>query len=68
MHDILPEEYRQQRWIIDGLSAFLTQAGYAAVEAPILERSDLSLSSFGQELWQNLYAFRLTPARALFAA
>ncbi len=59
MHDILPEEYRQQRWIIDGLSAFLTQAGYATVDAPILERSDLFLSSFGQELWQNLYAFRL---------
>lgn len=59
MHDILPEEYQHQRWVIDSLSAFLSQAGYAMVNSPILERSDLFLSSFGQELWQNLYAFRL---------
>jgi histidyl-tRNA synthetase len=59
MHDILPEEYQHQRWVIESLSAFLSQAGYQNVDAPILERSDLFLSSFGQELWQNLYAFRL---------
>src|SRR5216683_6450947 len=59
MHDQLPDAYRQQRWVIDRLSAFLAQAGYAAVDSPILERSDLFLASFGQELWQNLYAFRL---------
>ncbi|MFL5695598.1 MAG: histidine--tRNA ligase [Ktedonobacteraceae bacterium] len=59
MHDLLPETYQHQRWVIDRLSDFLAQAGYAAVDSPILERSDLFLASFGQELWQNLYAFRL---------
>ncbi|HBE28592.1 MAG TPA: hypothetical protein DDW25_06850 [Ktedonobacter sp.] len=59
MHDTLPEVYQHQRWVTDSLSTFLAQAGYATVDAPILEYSDLFLSSFGQELWQNLYAFRL---------
>src|SRR6266481_9032429 len=59
MHDLLPEAYQHQRWVIDRLSAFLAQAGYATVDSPILESSDLFLASFGQELWQNLYAFRL---------
>src|SRR5713226_963648 len=59
MHDLLPEAYQHQHWITDRLRAFLGQAGYMAVDAPILERSDLFLASFGQDLWQNLYAFRL---------
>ncbi|HTD20731.1 MAG TPA: ATP phosphoribosyltransferase regulatory subunit, partial [Ktedonobacteraceae bacterium] len=59
MHDLLPEAYQHQHWITDRLRAFLQQAGYMAVDAPILERSDLFLASFGQDLWQNLYAFRL---------
>ncbi|HEY6286279.1 MAG TPA: ATP phosphoribosyltransferase regulatory subunit, partial [Ktedonobacteraceae bacterium] len=59
MHDHLPEMYQQQRWVIDRLSAFLAHAGYAPVDPPILERSELFQSSFGQELWQNLYTFRL---------
>ncbi|HET9921818.1 MAG TPA: ATP phosphoribosyltransferase regulatory subunit, partial [Ktedonobacteraceae bacterium] len=59
MHDLLPEMYRQQRWLTERLQALLTQAGYVAVDSPILEHSDLFLASFGQELWQNLYAFRL---------
>ncbi len=59
MHDLLPESYQQQRWLIERLRAFLAQAGYGAVDTPILERSDLFLASFGQDLWQNLYAFRL---------
>jgi ATP phosphoribosyltransferase regulatory subunit len=59
MHDSLPENYQQQRWLIDRLSAFLVQAGYAPVDPPILEHSELFQSSFGQELWQNLYTFRL---------
>src|SRR5437764_5636630 len=59
MHDLLPDTYQHQRWVIDRLSDFLAPARYAAVDSPILERSDLFLASFGQELWQNLYAFRL---------
>lgn len=59
MHDLLPEAQQQQRWLTERLSAFLAQAGYTAVDSPILERSDLFQASFGQELWQNLYAFRL---------
>jgi ATP phosphoribosyltransferase regulatory subunit len=59
MHDILPEAYQHQRWLTDSLSTFLAQAGYVTVDTPILEHSDLFLTSFGQELWQNLYAFRL---------
>nr|HET6901332.1 ATP phosphoribosyltransferase regulatory subunit [Ktedonobacteraceae bacterium] len=59
MHDLLPDTYQRQRWITDQLGAFLAQAGYVAVDTPILEHSDLFLASFGQELWQNLYAFRL---------
>ncbi len=59
MHDRLPETYQQQCWVMDRLSAFLAQAGYAPVDPPILERSELFQSSFGHELWQNLYTFRL---------
>jgi ATP phosphoribosyltransferase regulatory subunit len=59
MHDLLPEAYQHQRWLIDSLSTFLARAGYAQVDTPILEQSDLYSGSFGQELWQNLYAFRL---------
>src|SRR5215471_8369400 len=59
MHDRLPETYEQQRWVIDRLSTFLAQAGYNTVDPPILERSELFQSSFGQELWQNLYTFQL---------
>ncbi|TMD62352.1 MAG: hypothetical protein E6I91_16175, partial [Chloroflexi bacterium] len=59
MHDILPEAYQHQRWLTESLSTFLAQAGYVTVDTPILEHSDLFLTSFGQELWQNLYAFRL---------
>src|SRR5712664_3432866 len=59
MHDLLPDVHQHQRWVIDTLGTLLEQAGYAHVDTPILERSDLFLASFGQELWQNLYAFRL---------
>lgn len=59
MHDLLPEAHLQQRWVVEQLSYFLAQAGYARVDSPILEQSDLFQASFGQELWQNLYAFRL---------
>src|SRR5690349_18730594 len=59
MHDLLPEAYQHQRWLVDSLSTFLARAGYAQVDTPILEQSDLFSASFGQELWQNLYAFRL---------
>jgi histidyl-tRNA synthetase len=59
MYDLLPEAYQHQRWVIDRLSTFLAQAGYAQVDTPVLERSDLFEASFGQELWQKLYAFRL---------
>src|SRR5216683_901302 len=59
MHDQLPDAYRQQHQVIDRLNTFLARAGYDAIDAPILEQSDLFLSSFGQELWQNLYTFRL---------
>lgn len=59
MYDLLPEVYQQQHWVIDRLSTFLMQAGYAQVDTPVLERSNLFEASFGQELWQKLYAFRL---------
>jgi ATP phosphoribosyltransferase regulatory subunit len=59
MHDRLPETYEQECWVTDRLSTFLSQAGYNPVDPPILERSELFQSSFGQELWQNLYTFRL---------
>ncbi len=59
MHDLLSEAYQHQRWVVDALSTLLAQAGYVQVDTPILEQSDLFSASFGQELWQNLYAFRL---------
>lgn len=59
MYDLLPETYQQQRWLTERVQAFLASAGYAPVDAPVLERGDLFLASFGQEAWQNLYAFRL---------
>jgi ATP phosphoribosyltransferase regulatory subunit len=59
MHDLLPEAYQHQRWVIDQLSTFLTHAGYAQVDTPTLEHSDLFAASFGQDLWQKLYSFRL---------
>jgi ATP phosphoribosyltransferase regulatory subunit len=59
MHDLLPEAHQHQRWVIDQLSTFLAQAGYVQVDTPTLERSDLFAASFGQDLWQKLYSFRL---------
>lgn len=59
MYDLLPEGYQQQSWITNHLHTFLAQAGYVPVDAPLLEQSDLFLNSFGQELWQNLYTFRI---------
>lgn len=59
MRDLLPDTYQQQRHVSARLQDFLSQAGYAPVDVPILERSDLFLSSFRQELWHNLYTFRL---------
>ncbi len=59
MHDALPETKHNQRWITDRLTAIAAQASYALIDTPILEQSDLFQASFGQELWQNLYAFRL---------
>lgn len=59
MRDLLPENYQQQRWVIERLNAFLAKAGYAVIDTPVLESGDLFLASFGQELWQNLYTFRL---------
>jgi histidyl-tRNA synthetase len=50
MRDLLPETYQQQDWIINTLNTFLAQASYALVDTPVLERSDLFLASFGQEL------------------
>jgi len=59
MHDLLPETLHNQQWITDRLTTMLSRAGYTHIDTPILERSDLFQASFGQELWQNLYAFRL---------
>jgi histidyl-tRNA synthetase len=59
MHDLLSEAYLRQNSIVHSMQAFLSDVGYMPVDTPILERSDLFLTSFGQELWQNLYAFRL---------
>src|ERR1700680_457776 len=59
MHDLLPDAYLNQQHIIVRLGAFLARAGYDRVDVPLLENSDLFLASFGQELWQNLYTFRL---------
>jgi len=59
MHDLLPDVHQHQRWVIEKLGSLLERAGYARVDTPIVERSDLFHASFGQELWQNLYAFRL---------
>lgn len=59
MHDLLPDAYANQQRIIERLGALLAGAGYDRVDAPLLENSDLFAASFGQELWQNLYTFRL---------
>ena len=59
MHDLLPETYLHHSWVKERLGMFLEQAGYDHVDSPILEQSDLFHASYGQELWQNLYAFRL---------
>ncbi|GER83561.1 MAG: histidine--tRNA ligase family protein [Thermogemmatispora sp.] len=59
MHDVLPEAYRRQSQVVDRVRALLEKAGYDPVDTPALERSDLFQASFGQEAWQNLYAFQL---------
>ena len=59
MHDSLPEAQHNSQWITNRLTTLVARAGYALIDTPILERSDLFQASFGQELWQNLYAFRL---------
>lgn len=59
MRDILPEAHLHQHWLSQRLGDFLAQAGYMPVDSPVMEQSDLFQASFGQELWQNLYSFRL---------
>ena len=59
MHDSLPEMQQNSQWITHRLTTLVSRAGYTLIDTPILERSDLFQASFGQELWQNLYAFRL---------
>ena len=59
MHDSLPETQQNSQWITNRLTTLVSRAGYALIDTPILERSELFQASFGQELWQNLYAFRL---------
>jgi ATP phosphoribosyltransferase regulatory subunit len=59
MHDLLPDMYQRKSWLVHHLGTFLEHAGYVHVDAPVLEQSDLFQASFGQELWPNLYAFRL---------
>lgn len=59
MRDLLPETHLHQRRLIGRLANFLSLAGYMAVDTPMLEQSDLFHASFGQDLWQKLYAFRL---------
>ena len=59
MRDVLPQAHQHQRWLIERVASSLAQAGYASVDTPILERSDLFQASFGQDRWQSLYAFRL---------
>ncbi len=59
MHDVLPEAQQHQQWITDRLTSIVSNAGYALIDTPILENSELFQASFGQELWQNLYAFQL---------
>jgi len=59
MHDVLPEAHQHQQWITDRLTSVVSSAGYVLIDTPILENSDLFQASFGQELWQNLYAFQL---------
>lgn len=59
MYDLLPDVYQHQQWVTEKVGRLLEHAGYAHVDSPILEHSDLFHASFGQELWQNLYAFRI---------
>jgi len=59
MHDVLPKAQQHQHWITDRLTSIVSNAGYALIDTPILENSELFQASFGQELWQNLYAFQL---------
>jgi len=59
MYDLLPDTYHHQHCIMDRLSTFLARVGYERVDTPMLEQRDLFLLSFEQELWQNLYTFRL---------
>lgn len=59
MYDLLPETYQRQRQVTEQLGAVLALAGYAHIDTPVLEQSDLFQASFGQESWQNLYSFRL---------
>nr|BBH91835.1 histidine--tRNA ligase [Thermogemmatispora argillosa] len=59
MRDVLPDTYRRQLQVVQRVRALLEKAGYEPVDTPVLERSDLFQASFGQEAWQNLYAFQL---------
>ena len=59
MRDLLPDVSKQQRQISERLQGIFSQAGYAPVDVPILEHSDLFHSSYRQERWQHLYTFTL---------
>src|SRR5579875_1672699 len=62
MYDLLPEAYQQQQWLTERMRTFLASAGYAPVDAPVLERSDLFLPASGRNCGRIFTPFTCTIA------
>lgn len=57
MRDALSEEYAQRRDIEAALAQHLRQHGYAPIDVPIVEQTELYLRKYGEEYSARLYDF-----------
>jgi histidyl-tRNA synthetase len=57
VNDVLPRDYRAMRRIEDNLTEAFELFGYAPLEMPIIEHTDLYLKKSGEEIIARMYDF-----------
>jgi histidyl-tRNA synthetase len=57
MRDVLPESWRAQQAVQQGLAALHASYGYGALDLPVLEQRELYLTKLGEELVGKVYEF-----------
>ncbi|NWF70478.1 MAG: ATP phosphoribosyltransferase regulatory subunit [Chloroflexi bacterium] len=63
VNDVLPREYRAMRHIQDTLQATFERFGYAPLELPVIEHTDLYLKKSGEEIIARMYDFQYRSRR-----